>query len=85
MFMYLLISHESHFQFGVLPHVHCADNFTAHYKVYEIPDFIRFKAPVTGFDFCKRSHHYITLTDTFILHKTDEHPLMCWKPKRDSR
>ena len=60
MFTYLLISHESHFQFRVLPHVRSADNFTAHNKAYEIPDFVRFKAPVTGFDFCKRSHHYLT-------------------------
>ena len=58
MFTYLLISRESHFQFRVLPHVRSADNFTAHYKAYEILDFVRFKAPVTGFDFCKRSHHY---------------------------
>ena len=59
MFTYLLISCESHFQFRVLPHVRSADNFTAHYKAYEIPDFVRFKAPVTSFDFCKRSHHYL--------------------------
>ena len=57
MFTYALISRESHFQFEVLPHVHFADNFTAHYKAYEIPDFVRFKAPVTGFDFYKRSHY----------------------------
>ena len=59
MFIYLLISRESHFQFHVLPHVRSADNFTAHYKAYKIPVFVRFKTPVTGFDFCKRSHHYL--------------------------
>ena len=58
MFTYLIISRESHFQFRVLPHVCCADNFTAHYKAYIIADFVHFKAPVTGFDFCKRSHYY---------------------------
>ena len=58
MFTYLLISRESHFQFRVLLHVRSADYFTAHYKAYEIPDFVCFKAPVTGFDFCKWSHHY---------------------------
>ena len=58
MLTYLLISHESHFQFGVLPLVRCVDNFNVHYKAYEISDFVRFKAPVTGFVFCKWSHHY---------------------------
>ena len=58
MFTYLIISRESHLQFRVLPYVRCVDNFTAHYKAYEIPDFVGFKAPVTGFNFCKRSHHY---------------------------
>ena len=66
MFTYLIISRESHFQFRVLPYVRCADNFTAHYKAYEIPDFVRFKAPVTGFDFCKRSHHYFKEDVSFI-------------------
>ena len=46
MFTYLLISHESHFQFRVLPHVRSADNFTAHYKAYEIPDFIALIHPI---------------------------------------
>ena len=27
-------------------------------QAYEIPDFVRFKAPVTGFDFWKWSHHH---------------------------
>ena len=50
--------YESHFQFQDLPHVRRANNFTAHLQAYEIPDFICFKAPVTGSDFYKWSHHY---------------------------
>ena len=58
MFTYLIIYRESHSQVQVLLHVRYAENFTAHYKAYKIPDFVCFKVPVTGFDLCKRSHHY---------------------------
>ena len=57
MFTYLIIFRESHFHLQVLAHVRCANNFTVHLQAYETPDFVRFKAPVNGFDFCKRSHH----------------------------
>ena len=58
MFTYVLISRESHFQLQVLVHVRPARNNHYQLQAYEIPDFVRFKAPITGFDFCKRCHHY---------------------------
>ena len=52
MFMYSIISRESHFQLQVLAYYGIL-------KAYKIPDFIRFKAPVIGLDLFKRSHHYL--------------------------
>ena len=57
MFTFLIISRKSHFHLQVIPQVRRVNNFTAHKHAYEIPDFVCFKAPVTGFDFYKWSHH----------------------------
>ena len=59
MFTYVLISRESHLQLQVLVHVRPARNNHCQLQAYKIPDFVCFKAPVTGFNFCKRCHHYL--------------------------
>ena len=56
MFMYLVISHESHFQLQVLPTLTSIRNTV----------FCLFQNPVTGFDFCKRSHHYLQETPLWL-------------------
>ena len=55
--LHMFISRESHFQLQVLFMYAPREIITASNKHTKIPDFVRFKALVTGFDFCKRCHH----------------------------